>query len=105
MNGRSWGLVSRLVVNGGENIFFSDFCAQSCRQMTQQSEPALAYNAFRLFHHNAKETVDFAVVAGERTVGKSVVGFFCIAAALQEQEQSFIPCCLARFQHGTNARV
>src|SRR5689334_24219398 len=56
------------VVNGGENTFFRDFRAETCRQRTQRSQPPLAYNAFRFFGYYTKKTVDLAVVAGERAV-------------------------------------
>ena len=63
-NGRSCGLVLRLAGMADANFFFSIFRTQSSRQMTQQSELALPNHAFRLFHRDAKETVDFAIVAG-----------------------------------------
>ncbi len=41
---------------------------------------------------------------GKRAVGEGVVGFFAVSAALENQEQRFIPRCLAGGHHAMNAR-
>ena len=65
-------------------ILFCDFGTEPGRQMPQQPKLALTNHALRLFHHHAEETVYFAIVAREWTVGESMVGFLRVAATLQE---------------------
>src|SRR5215472_1717680 len=76
-----------------------------CRKRTKSIEPALADDPICFFGHNAEMSADPAVVSGKRTVGKSVVRLFAIAASLQEQKQAFIPGCLAGLEDSVDERA
>jgi hypothetical protein len=64
---------------------------QGAGQIAKRAQAALADDALGLFRHHAHQALNRACAAIERAVGKGVIGFFGIAAALQQQQQRFVP--------------
>src|SRR5271166_2538313 len=79
----------------GDHFLLGDGLAQLPGQGAQRLEPAFTDNAVGFFCYDAEKSGNFAVVSGQWTVRESVVSFLAISAALQEQEQGFIPCRFA----------
>ena len=76
----------------------------SCER-AQRFEPAFSDDPVGFFRYDTKMAGDRAVVPGQRTVRKGVVSLLTISAAFQEQQQRFIPGCLASVEHSLNARA
>ena len=89
--------------DGSEDIGFGDGAAERGGEGAQKAEAALADDAVGFFGDDAEHAGDAAVVAAERAVGEGVVGLLAIAAALEEEEQGFVPGGGAGLENGFDA--
>jgi len=69
-------------------------------QLAQGRHPPLSDDAPGVLGDDAEHPGDDAVVAGQRTVRKRVVGLLGIAAALEDEHERLVPGGLAGGEHG-----
>ncbi len=72
-------------------------------EVAKQRQPALADQPVGLLRDHAEHAADPAVIVVERAVGEGVVGLLGKAAALEEQQEAFIPGGLPRREHVLDA--
>ena len=99
---REWHVLeigSELTFHRGEHLRLRPLSANFRREIAQAGEAPFADNAFGLLCDDTQHTDHLAPVVGQGRVGKGMVSFLGIAAALEKEQKALIPRRVAAPQH------
>jgi hypothetical protein len=94
---------AKLPSGHGEHVRSAVSSGDFRRKLAQAGEASLTYDALGFFGDHTQHANDRAPIVRQGRVGKRVVGFLRVAAALQEKQKPFVPSCLATLEHVRSA--